>query len=238
MFRFDKKVEPVDSLAARSYRQTKQRYEEKRKAEQMQQAMDEQRHSGNRGYQQPSQSQGKGFFSKIAGKVADTKSAIAEAENMAFDAMLHEEMRIENVVEYYNDRVRENSNYTMTVRQKNPAGGGSKELLATGWLDKRTVKKVQENPGVFIEGHVRDSRGLSRDIYDSDHPDEIRCDHYGRIGVIGIESLQEAREEKRRRQIEADKHNPILPQYTEHRIDLDIPISRKDDGDGHGGFGE
>lgn len=237
MFRFDRKVEPVDSLSARSYRQTKQRYEEKRKAERMQQAMDEQL-AGNQGYQQSAQSQNKGFFGKIAEKVADAKSAIAEAEDMAFDAMLREEMRRENVVEYYNDRVRENSNYTMTVRQKNPSGGGSKELLATGWLDKNTVKKVQENPGVFIEGHVRDNRGLSRDIYDADHPDEIRCDHYGRIGVIGIDSLQEAREEKRRRQMEADRHNPILPQYTEHRIDLDIPISRKDDGNGHGGFGE
>lgn len=229
MFRFDKPI----SREPKSLGEYMQRVNEQKHAVQAQQQME----SRQRQQQIPSQqSQSKSFLGKMADKV---KSSFTLDDN-TFDAVLQSSMKRQDIANYFNNQSSDNPTYEMTVRQKSPNGGGSKEWFRVGTVDQKLIQQIQERPGSFIEGHARTNKGLVRDIYDSDHPDEIRCDHFGQKGIILTSKLADI-EEARRDRLRAKAHSHInIPEHrVVERIDVSqIPMAGHNDGDGHGGFGE
>lgn len=139
----------------------------------------------------------KGLQAKLQERQAAKQAAReekAEARESAMNEMLDAANTQRNIAVYFNQQFREYPGYQMSIRQKDGAGSVSLHEPATVLPDM--IAAIQNTKGLFIEGHVRDKKGLIKDIYDSDHPGEIRREKYGVRDILKTCDL-EAYEQQR-----------------------------------------
>lgn len=114
--------------------------------------------------------QGQRFAEKQARREA-MREEREQARQNAYETLAEQVSEQHNIAVYFNQRRRDLPGYEMSIRQKQP--GGSVELAHPITINAGMIGQIQESDGVFLEGHLRDSRGLEKDIYDSDYPREI-----------------------------------------------------------------
>ena len=137
--------------------------------------------------------------SKIAERQAAkqaSREAKARAKQASADALADAFATNHNIAVYFNQQCRDIDGYEVTIRKKDPAGAGSQVIYEPGKIVGDMITTIQQNKGLFMEGHVRNQHGLIKDVYDSDHPERIYRERYGKQSELKIADL-EAYEEKR-----------------------------------------
>lgn len=137
--------------------------------------------------------------SRIAERQAAKQAAReskAQSRQQIRDEMLDAFATSHNIAVYFNQQCRDIKGYAVTIRQKDPAGAGSSVVYEPGKVTGEMISTIQQQKGLFIEGHMRNSHGLIKDVYDSAHPDGIYRERYGKTSILKTADLEKY-EEKR-----------------------------------------
>lgn len=143
----------------------------------------------------------------------------AQARQEAWESVAESFNERRNIAVYFNQQFRDVPNYQMSIRKKD--GAGSESVYEPAEVLPDMIETIQNNPGLFIEGHARDRKGLVKDIYDADHPDEIRRERYGKRDILKTCDL-EAYEQER-----LASGKPFGPQTRTVMVDnlMDVPTA-------------
>lgn len=147
-----------------------------------------------------------------------------EARQSVLDEVVSRVMVQSNIATYFNNQRIRNPGYRMTIREKEDAG--SKELAAPWDVTDKIISEIQKSDHVFLEGHVRTQQGLIKDVYDSDYPEEIMREKFGRLDTLSIYELESYEE-----QVKASRPK-AGPEARVKRVDdiMDIPIYNSGNG--------
>lgn len=124
------------------------------------------------------------------------REAKAAAKQASRDELADAFAMNHNIAVYFNQQCRDIDDYEVTIRKKDPAGARSMVVYEPGKVVGDMITTIQQNKGLFLEGHVRNEHGLIKDVYDSDHPDGIYRERYGNKSVLKTADLEKYEEQR------------------------------------------